>query len=255
MLTSVFVSCATNRGVAVLAILCFLQLNCKKEVVYSAKINTTEKFFELPNDANPVIKRIVEDLKKKNAAHPFVEEFVKKEGFPVWKYAKITTHRYETTNIITTGEGDTLVSVPVVKEGTEYVKDGTPINPNATGGFKNNGDPIHEYNAAVNAYNVSASQFSMVMNNLLSHENDTYNIFDNNCTTLALNAFNLLITPPISCEIFVVNTGVPPAVNILYFMESPQKLYKALETFQPGSGLNKEFNVNYDSPFSTIICP
>jgi len=48
---------------------------------------------------------------------------------------------------------------------------------------------------------------------------------------------------------------LPPAVNILYFMESPQKLYKALETFQPGTGLIKEFNVNYDSPYSTNVCP
>ncbi|MBK9958067.1 MAG: hypothetical protein IPP11_05660 [Chitinophagaceae bacterium] len=93
------------------------------------------------------------------------------------------------------------------------------------------------------------------MNNLLSHENDTYNIYTNNCTTLALNAFNLLIAPPINCEIFVVNVGVPPAVNNLYFMESPQKLYKAIETFQPGTGLIKEFNVNYDSPYSTNVCP
>ncbi len=131
---------------------------------------------------------------------------------------------------------------------------GNPINPNATGGFKNNGDPPHQYNAAINAYNVTASQFSMVMNNLLSHENDTYNIFDNNCTTIALNAFNLLIHPKIMVEPFVVQVPTTPPQPPYFFMQSPQKLYKAIETFQAGFGVSKEFNVNSDSPLSNT-CP
>jgi len=68
-----------------LALLVFLQLNCKKEDFYKSKINVTEKFFELPPNTDPIIKRIVEDLKQKNALHPFVEQFVKKEGYPVWQ--------------------------------------------------------------------------------------------------------------------------------------------------------------------------
>lgn len=121
---------------------------------------------------------------------------------------------------------------------------GNPINPTAPGGFKNNGYPDHEYNAAITAYNVSASQFTMVMNNLLSHENDTYNISNNNCTTIGLNAFNLLITPKITVEPFIVQLPTnPPQVPYL-FMQSPQKLYKAIETFQPGFGLSKQFDVN-----------
>jgi len=131
---------------------------------------------------------------------------------------------------------------------------GNPINPNATGGFKNNGRPVHEYNAAINAYNITASQFSMVMNNLLSHENDTYNIFDNNCTTIALNAFNLLIHPKIIVEPFVVQVPTTTPQPPYFFMQSPQKLYKAVETFQAGFGLSKEFNVNSDSPLSNT-CP
>ncbi len=132
---------------------------------------------------------------------------------------------------------------------------GNPLNPTATGGFKNNGDPNHEYNAGINAYNVSEAQFSMVMNNLLSHENDTYNIFNNNCTTIAINAFNLIITPPINVEPFNVQLPTNPTSIPCYFMQSPQKLYKAIESFQPGFGLYKEFSVTYDSPLSTNICP
>ena len=99
------------------------------------------------------------------------------------------------------------------------------------------------------------AQFSMAMNNLLSHENDIYNISNNNCTTIALNAFNLLITPKITIEPFVVQMPTNPPQAPYFFMQSPQKLYKAIDSFQPGTGLSKEFNVNNDSPLSTNICP
>ena len=105
-----------------MALLVFLQLNCKKEDFYNSKINVTEKFFELPPNTDPIIKRIVEDLKQKNALHPFVEQFVKKEGYPVWQYAKISSTQNYSANF-TAGEGDTLVSVPVVPDGASYVKD------------------------------------------------------------------------------------------------------------------------------------
>ncbi|MBK7088146.1 MAG: hypothetical protein IPH56_04250 [Chitinophagaceae bacterium] len=73
---------------------------------------------------------------------------------------------------------------------------------------------------------------------------------------MALNAFNLLITPQISCDIFVVNAGVPPTQNNLYFMHSPQKLYKAIETFASNSNqITKEFSVISNSPYSTNVCP
>ncbi|MBK6623962.1 MAG: hypothetical protein IPG30_03260 [Chitinophagaceae bacterium] len=550
-----------------MAILCFLQLNCKKEDFYKAKPNVANKFFELPKNADPILKRIVEDLKQKNSLHPFVEQFVKNEGLPVWKYAKITIKRNHTDNVSNTEGTDTLVSVPIVPDGDAYVKDvlkvkintevlyklfmgeqyasngfdkdpnrtapnaedivkqimafekemyyssdstviyhikdnrlfdnwpadttkpqdfyislkftpdicslsiiyisgwtiggyveggcppgsntgdpgcgnwvpiystiifysscyeddgsgggwsttipdspespgggegtttpdsttnppntlpdecgedrnwvvyvidtntgewknpctqeeppiegedmydvisdpnaptypdisendppvslqslfncfsqvpdagatysvklcvdlpvngvwnapfnltgkspghtfltltktngtqtisqtvgfypigtgGTPFNPDANGAFKNNGFPAHEYNAAINITGLSSTAFTIVKNNLLQHEHDTYNIFYNNCTTLALNAFNLLITPQISCDIFVVNAGVPPTQNNLYFMHSPQKLYKAIETFASNSNqITKEFSVISNAPSNSQTCP
>ena len=133
---------------------------------------------------------------------------------------------------------------------------GTPFNPDANGAFKNNGFPAHEYNAAINITGLSSTAFTIVKNNLLQHEHDTYNIFYNNCTTLALNAFNLLITPQISCDIFVVNAGVPPTQNNLYFMHSPQKLYKAIETFASNSNqITKEFSVISNAPSNSQTCP
>ncbi|MBK8710284.1 MAG: hypothetical protein IPL97_00115 [Niastella sp.] len=69
------------------------------------------------------------------------------------------------------------------------------------------------------------------MNNLLSHENDTYNISYNNCTTIALNTFNLLINPKITFEPFIVQIPSITSQAPYIFMESPQKLYKAIENF------------------------
>ncbi|MBL0200692.1 MAG: hypothetical protein IPP81_11275 [Chitinophagaceae bacterium] len=101
-----------------------LTYSCKKMDYFDvAKVNITERFFELPKNADPILKRIVEDLKQKNSLHPFVEQFVKNEGLPVWKYAKITIKRNHTYNVINTEGTDTLVSVPIVPDGDAYVKD------------------------------------------------------------------------------------------------------------------------------------
>jgi hypothetical protein len=135
---------------------------------------------------------------------------------------------------------------------------GTPWNPTATGGFKNNGLPNHEYNAAVNVTGINSAQFSMVINNLLSHENDTYDIFDNNCTTRSLEAFNLLLVPPITVDLFNVyiphTPGAPYPIDYS-FRESPQKLYKAIESFTSGTPqITKEFDVSKGSPLSINVC-
>ena len=136
---------------------------------------------------------------------------------------------------------------------------GNPWNPNATGAFKNNGDPVHEYNAAVTATNLNSTQFYQVINNLLDHENDTYNIFDNNCTTRALEAFNIIVTPPINVEVFNVyfpHTPAAPYPIDFNFSESPQKLYKAIGGLNAGANISKEFNVVNNSPISTANnCP
>ena len=101
-----------------------LTYSCKKMDYFDvAKVNITERFFELPKNADPILKRIVEDLKQKNSLHPFVEQFVKNEGLPVWKYAKITIKRNHTENVSNTEGTDTLVSVPIVPDGDAYVKD------------------------------------------------------------------------------------------------------------------------------------
>ena len=133
---------------------------------------------------------------------------------------------------------------------------GNPFNPTANGGFKNNGFPPHEYNAALEA-TVNATQFSNVIENLLAHENDTYNLFNNNCTTRALEAYNLILTTPLQIEPLHVNVpisaGSPPID--FYFLQSPQKLYKKIINTYPGTGVTKEIEVEKDSPLSTNLCP
>lgn len=104
----------------VIFLISLLQLNCKKEEFYTSNIDAEENFFIIPGNINPLITRIVNDLKQKNKIKPFVNEFVKGQGYPQWQFAKISIQEHH--DQFTAGEnGDTLVSIPVVYEGTEYV--------------------------------------------------------------------------------------------------------------------------------------
>ncbi|MBK7734179.1 MAG: hypothetical protein IPI36_02535 [Chitinophagaceae bacterium] len=54
-----------------------LTYSCKKMDYFDvAKVNITERFFELPKNADPILKRIVEDLKQKNNAEDIVKQIM-----------------------------------------------------------------------------------------------------------------------------------------------------------------------------------
>lgn len=91
----------------VIFLISLLQLNCKKEEFYTSNIDAEENFFIIPGNINPLITRIVNDLKQKNKIKPFVNEFVKGQGYPQWQFAKISIQEHH--DQFTAGEnGDTL---------------------------------------------------------------------------------------------------------------------------------------------------
>ena len=51
---------------AALAILSFLQFNCKKQDFYLPKPNATEKFFTVPSGTNAQVLRVMDEIKKRN---------------------------------------------------------------------------------------------------------------------------------------------------------------------------------------------
>lgn len=118
--------CSGVQCLLVLLFICIslLMFSCRKtDNIPITGPSVTERFFELPADANPAVKRIVADLKEKNAKHPFVEEFVKKEGYPLWKHTRFSQRNPGLPSKDNVDGTDTLVSIPVVPDTAKFVKD------------------------------------------------------------------------------------------------------------------------------------
>lgn len=82
------------------------------------------RFFELNNNVNPILKRIILNLKRQEEIKPYVQKFVLSEGYPIWSEAKIkiqkSKYKHNRDSSVTS---DTLVLVPIVPIGQTYVKD------------------------------------------------------------------------------------------------------------------------------------
>ena len=97
---------------------------CKKaDFAQKSSLQNEERFFKLPANARPELKRIVEDLKIKNKIHPFNNEFIASEGYPLWEFAQFKKRKFNVTNRGDGNEQDSLVQVPIVQEEAQYVKD------------------------------------------------------------------------------------------------------------------------------------
>ena len=44
-----------------------------------------ERFFNLPASANPKLKAIAQSIRAQEKEHPFLKDFTKRAGWPVWK--------------------------------------------------------------------------------------------------------------------------------------------------------------------------
>lgn len=106
-------------------VICFIFLSvafhsCKKIDTPLQNRDVVERFLQLPANASPQLRRIVQDLRTKNAARPFIEQFVAKVGFPLWKYAKIGKPKSKRNTLARADEED-IVEVPVVSDTQKYV--------------------------------------------------------------------------------------------------------------------------------------
>lgn len=124
------------------------------------------------------------------------------------------------------------------------------------GCFKDNGTPNnpHEYNASLTINNAPKSAFDNVVQVLLTHQHDTYNLYTNNCTNVALNAFNSIISPPIVTGLTEVYFPVNPPVNVAYIFAAPTALYRAIGQFTATTQITKQFRVKLDAPTSHGPC-
>jgi len=91
----------------------------KKETI----VETPENFFNLPENASPVLKRIAKELERQNKSKEFIKAFIAKEGFPVWGKSRIERQRKNSTISDFDGDGleDTTVYIPLVVSADHYV--------------------------------------------------------------------------------------------------------------------------------------
>jgi hypothetical protein len=86
--------------------------SCKKVDTTAQIQNVKERFLHLPAGANPALQRIVEDLRIKDAIHPFIEQFVTNVGFPLWEHAKFGKPKKR--SIYAKDDEEEIAEVPVV---------------------------------------------------------------------------------------------------------------------------------------------
>jgi hypothetical protein len=95
----------------------------KKEIINNdLTVDYTENFFTVPNNVNPIIKRVANALSKQNDLYHFVNDLAKHEGMAFWSNSFILQgdsflHRDANT---ATGT-DTTVLIPLVLSNTQYV--------------------------------------------------------------------------------------------------------------------------------------
>jgi hypothetical protein len=88
--------------------------------ITNTNLKVVERFFKVPADANPILIRIINNLKENEFNKPFISNFVKSEGFPIWEHAKITIKKKVKSR---DGNPDTLVIIPIIPDNGLYVKD------------------------------------------------------------------------------------------------------------------------------------
>lgn len=96
-----------------------LNLSCKKVDQVAAE-SLTGNFFKTPPVLSSPVLRAIGELKRQNAITGFIEDFTKSEGFANWGKAIIEYNKFSNVSR-TGGSADTLVFIPIIREGENYV--------------------------------------------------------------------------------------------------------------------------------------
>jgi uncharacterized membrane protein YgcG len=189
-----------------------------------------EKFFKAPANADPAILRAIQSMKEKNLEHPYVVEFIKQHGYPVWDKAEVKVH----SNTLREGQsssaenpGDTLIVIPTVLSFEQFVESVLNIRMNGEVFFKLfDGDDYSKYGfnrnperTEPNADDIAAlfMRFERAL-----FQTEIFHIRDSRlfgywpagttkpATYYLKNAVNILSTGCIGCQFFYVGEVLPP---------------------------------------------
>jgi hypothetical protein len=108
----------------------------------------TEKFFNLPVNADPTLLKIVNALKKQDTKQHFINQLAKLEGLPQWSFSEAKIGEKNTMQIVvstnstkrntngSTSSNDTTVLIPLVLDSTQFVNSFIACSVSDTVSFK-----------------------------------------------------------------------------------------------------------------------
>jgi hypothetical protein len=96
----------------------------QREELPEVKVNTVkEKFFDVPATVDPIIKALADKIRRQNDQYNFVDELVKRVGFPKWDKSLIVTNEGSRTAVARVMDDSTaLVYIPFAIDSLGLVK-------------------------------------------------------------------------------------------------------------------------------------
>jgi hypothetical protein len=206
----------------------FTANSCKKPDVQKeqkAEISSSESFFSKTSVLEPSVERIYSILQFQDSKNPFVEEFVKKQGVPLWNYAIIQerensygtiTSQSINSNSTNQQSKDTIVKIPLQLIGYKTV---------------------HGYLWC----KISNNKIQLLVKDGRSYKD--YGYMQNNNSSTSAEA--------LSAELMSINNKI---FGINYFEITDSKLFGNNQSKKYASFNKDSINANKVSP-NSVLCP
>lgn len=108
-------------------LLSFLFVGCRKQEV-SLELNdqqVIEKFLKIPGNADPSLKLLINDLRKRDLTEHFITKLAKEQGYPLWEKAEVSLPGSSSNLLSANTSGNnsqaTHFIIPVLKDSGTYV--------------------------------------------------------------------------------------------------------------------------------------
>jgi hypothetical protein len=99
-------------------------ISCRKSDYkqVETKVDQSVRFFALPGNIDPAIKKVAIKFQQENDKYHFLERFISEQGFPIWSKAIVKVPQKKKTGGRDALEAtDTTIIIPLVLESTFYV--------------------------------------------------------------------------------------------------------------------------------------
>lgn len=117
---------ATGLTFLMLLVLLLTKTSCRK-TDYENKVirdnQIVEKFFQKSSTADPIVQKVIAELKKVADKNDLIENLVKNNGYALWDkgFSKIKKDKKNILGRNASGTNDTIVIIPFAQENTSTV--------------------------------------------------------------------------------------------------------------------------------------